>query len=175
MNIKRKFYTILYYSIARHFPYQPLPGYKFGNAFRSFCCKRIFKKCGKNVTIKSKAYFGDGINIEIDDYSQLGINCKVDNDLIMGKYVLMGPDVVIFSTSHEYKDINIPMMNQGGKERKKVIVGDDVWIGTRVIILPGVKIGNHVIIGAGSIVTHDIPDYSVAVGSPARVVRDRRK
>lgn len=56
-----------------------------------------------------------------------------------------------------------------------MVIGNDVWIGTRVIIMPGVHIGNHVIIGANSVVTHDIPDYSVAPGSPARVVRNRKE
>ena len=121
------------------------------------------------------AYFGTGKNIEMGDYSQLGINCKVEEDLVLGDYVLMGPDVVIFSSSHEYKNPDVPIMLQGGIERKPVVIGNDVWIGTRVIIMPGVHIGNHVIIGANSVVTHDIPDYSVAAGSPARVVRNRKE
>ena len=121
------------------------------------------------------AYFGTGKNIEMGDYSQLGINCKVEEDLVLGDYVLMGPDVVIFSSSHEYKNLDVPIMLQGGIERKPVVIGNDVWIGTRVIIMPGVHIGNHVIIGANSVVTHDIPDYSVAAGSPARVVRNRKE
>ena len=53
-------------------------------------------------------------------------------------------------------------------------MGNDVWIGTRVIIMPGVHIGDHVIIGANSVVTHDVPSYSVVAGSPARVVRKRK-
>ena len=71
--------------------------------------------------------------------------------------------------------LDVPIMLQGGIERKLVVIGNDVWIGTRVIIMPGVHIGNHVIIGANSVVTHDIPDYSVAAGSPARVVRKRKE
>lgn len=121
------------------------------------------------------AYFGTGKNIEMGDYSQLGINCKVEEDLVLCDYVLMGPNVVIFSSSHEYKNPDVPIMLQGGIERKPVVIGNDVWIGTRVIIMPGVHIGNHVIIGANSVVTHDIPDYSVAAGSPARVVWKRKE
>lgn len=163
-EIHRKAILILYYLIFRKFPYQPIPGYKLGNALRRWAATKLFKNCGQGVVIKSMAYFGTGRNIELGDYSQLGINCKVEEDLIMGKYVLMGPDVIIYSSSHEYMDPDIPVMLQGGKEKKPVVVGDDVWFGTRSIIMPGVKIRNHVIIGAGSIVTKDIPDYAVVGG-----------
>lgn len=54
------------------------------------------------------------------------------------------------------------------------MIGNDVWIGTRVIIMPGVHVGNHVIIGANSVVTHDVPDYSVVAGCPAKIVRKRK-
>lgn len=58
--------------------------------------------------------------------------------------------------------------------RRPVVIGNDVWIGTRVIIMPGVHVGNHVIIGANSVVTHDVPDYSVVAGCPAKIVRKRK-
>ncbi len=170
----KKIILILYYGLFRKLPYQPLPGYRIGNFLRSWCARKLFKKCGKNIVIKSMAYFGSGKNIEMDDYSQLGINCKVEEDLVMGDNVLMGPDVIIYSSSHEYKDPDIPVMFQGGIERRPVIIGNDVWIGTRVIIMPGVHIGNHVIIGANSVVTHDVPDYVVIAGCPARVMKNRK-
>lgn len=173
-RIEQKIILMLYYLLFRKLPYQPIPGYRLGNKLRSWCAHRLFKKCGNNIVVKSMAYFGTGKNIEIGDCSQLGINCKVEEDLIMGDYVLMGPDVVIFSSSHEYKNPDVPIMLQGGVERRPVVIGNDVWIGTRVIIMPGVHIGDHVIIGANSVVTHNIPDYSVAAGSPARVVRKRK-
>ena len=174
-KIEQKILLALYYLFFRRLPYQPIPGYKLGNALRSWCAHKLFKRCGKSIVIKSMAYFGTGKNIEIGDYSQLGINCKVEEDLVLGDYVLMGPDVIIYSSSHEYKDPDVPVILQGGVERRPVVIGNDVWIGTRVIIMPGVHIGNHVIIGANSVVTHDIPDYSVAAGSPARVVRNRKE
>lgn len=80
--------------------------------------------------IKHEAYFGDGRNVVMGDYSQLGINCKVENDLVMGDYVLMGPEVVIYSSMHADDDLNIPIMMQGAKEIKPVIIENDVWVGT---------------------------------------------
>lgn len=171
----KKILIILYYGFARHLPYQPLPGYKFGNKLRSYIAKKLFKKTGKDITIKHGAYFGDGKNIVMGDYSQLGIDCKVENDLIMGDYVLMGPEVVIYSSSHEYKNIDVPIMLQGAKQINPVTIGNDVWIGLRTTIMPGVKIGNHVIIGSGAVVTKDIPDYAVVGGVPAKIIRYRNK
>lgn len=173
MNITiayKKCILMLYYGFFRKLPYQPLPGYKIGNATRTWCARKLFKYCGDDIVIKNMAYFGTGASIIIGNKSQLGINCKVEEDLVMGDYVLMGPDVIIYSSSHEYRNSDIPVMLQGGKVRKPVIIGDDVWLGTRSIIMPGVHIGNHVIIGAGAVVTHDIPDYAVAGGVPAKVI-----
>jgi maltose O-acetyltransferase len=86
---------------------------------------------------------------------------------------MMGPEVVIYSQSHKYDRTDIPMCEQGFSEYKEVVIGDDVWIGRRAIIMPGVHIGKGCIIGAGAVVTKDIPDYSVAAGVPARVVKSR--
>ena len=66
------------------------------------------------------------------------------------------------------------MMEQGFEEERPVIIGDDVWIGDRVMILPGVEIGRGAVLAAGAVVTRDVPPYAVAAGVPARVIRDRR-
>ena len=174
-KIKKRIILVLYYLIFRKLPYQPILGYKVGNALRNWCARKLFKKHGKGIVIKSMAYFGTGENIEIGDYSQLGINCKVEEDFVLGRHVLMGPDVIICSSSHEYKDPDIPVMLQGAKAKRAVVIGDDVWIGTRAIIMPGVNVGNHVIIGANSVVTKDIPDYAVVGGSPARIIKYRKE
>ena len=91
----------------------------------------------------------------------------------MGDYVLMGPEVVIYSSMHAYDDLNIPIMMQGAKKIKPVTIGNDVWVGLRAVIMPGVKIENHVIIGSGAVVTHDVPDYAVVGGVPAKIIRYR--
>lgn len=171
----KKILIFLYYGFARYLPYQPLPGYKFSNWIRSEIGKKLFKKTGENITIKHGAYFGDGSKIVMGEYSQLGIDCKVENDLIMGDYVLMGPEVIIYSSMHEYNNLEIPIMMSGAKEKKPVVIGNDVWIGARSIIMPGVKIGNHAIIGSGAVVTHDIPDYAIVGGVPAKIIKYRNK
>jgi maltose O-acetyltransferase len=77
------------------------------------------------------------------------------------------------TNAHAFDDVDVPINQQGNLETREVVIGDDVWIGTRVIIMPGVTIGSGSVIGAGSIVTKDIPGMSIAVGNPARVIRNR--
>lgn len=87
---------------------------------------------------------------------------------------MMGPDVIILTSIHRFDDVLIPMCQQSNSEQRKVTIGDDVWIGTRVIIMPGVTIGNGVVIGAGSIVTKDVPNYAVVAGVPAKIIKYRK-
>lgn len=164
----------LYYLIARHLPASDMPYSMGAKSIRGFLCRRIFKKAGKNINIEHGAYFGSGRDIEIGNNSGLGFNCRVYGPLKIGDDVMMGPDVMIFTQNHETGRLDIPMRLQTAP-KEPVFIGDDVWIGARVIILPGKKIGKGVIIGAGAVVTKDVPDYAVVVGNPARVIKFRNK
>lgn len=169
--MKRYICLVLYYGLLRH-----LPGggkFLFIRKLRRACCKHIFNYCGKDVNIESGARFGMGGGISIGDGSGLGINCFVANPVTIGKNVMMGPDVIILTGSHKTDRLDIPMRLQGVEPNREVVIGDDVWIGCRVIVLPGVKIGKGVIIGAGAVVTKDIPDYAVVAGVPAKIIRYR--
>lgn len=86
---------------------------------------------------------------------------------------MMGRDVIIMTTAHETSETSVPMRLQGSRDISPVFIGDDVWIGSRVIILPGVKIGSGSIIGAGSVVTRDVEPYSVVGGVPAKLIKKR--
>lgn len=87
---------------------------------------------------------------------------------------MMGPEVTILTHTHRIDRTDIPMGQQGSMV-SEVVIGDDVWIGMRAIILPGVRIGSGAVIGAGAVVTKDVPDYAVVGGVPARVIRYRKK
>ncbi len=173
-KIKRSFHCFLYYGFARHLPISYLPGGKIAKAIRAFICRRLFKKCGKDVNVEAKAFFNTGREIELGDHSDIGVNAKVFGPVVIGKDVMMGPDVVFVGGAHEFGRIDIPMRKQGFKTPMPTIVSDDVWIGTRALILAGVKIGRGAIIGAGAVVTKDIPDWAVVVGNPAQVIRLRK-
>lgn len=85
----------------------------------------------------------------------------------------MGPDVVMMATSHEFKDLNTPINMQGAKPEEPIVIGDDCWIGTRVIILPGVHLGNKCIVAAGAVVTRSFPDKCIIGGVPAKLLKIR--
>lgn len=93
--------------------------------------------------------------------------------LRIGDNVMMGSDVTILTQTHNIDRTDIPMGWQGMRE-SEVVIGNDVWIGMRVVIMPGVEIGNGSVIGAGAIVTKDVPDYAIVGGVPAQVIKFRR-
>lgn len=115
-----------------------------------------------------------GGEISIGHRSGIGVNCSIRGPLTIGEDVMMGPDVVILTHTHKISDITIPMRQQGS-EIRPVTIGNDVWIGMRSIIMPGVTVGNGVIIGAGAVVTKDVPDYAVVGGVPAKIIRFRNE
>ncbi len=165
-------FYILYYFFARHLPASYRPYALGAKNIRYWICRHLFSKCGKNVNIEHGAYFGSGKDVEIGDNSGIGVDCFVGRAII-GKDVMMGPEVILLGQNHKFDDLTVPMFKQGYLVTKPVEIGDDVWIGTRVIILPGRKIGKGSVIGAGAVVTKDIPEYAVAAGNPARVIRFR--
>jgi acetyltransferase-like isoleucine patch superfamily enzyme len=111
--------------------------------------------------------------LKIGDYTDLGrrtfISCA--QKIVIGKHVLIAPNVYISDHSHEYQNIKLPILNQDISGIKTVEIGDGTWIGTNAVILPGVTIGKNVVIGANSVVTKSIPDFSVAVGAPAKIIK----
>ena len=108
-----------------------------------------------------------GNNVIIGDYNRFA--CK--DTITIEDNVLFAAYVHITDHSHEYRDPSISIMEQGVFEKGPVKIGKGSWIGLRCSILSGVSIGEHSVIGAGSIVTRDIPSYSIAVGAPAKVIK----
>lgn len=169
-------FLAVYYGFASHMPssYSRFGGRAF-NAIRIFCCRRIFKYCGKVSTIDRHAYFGDGRDIEIGDYSGIGENCVIPNNTIIGRYVMMAPEVHIVANNHTFSDTEKPMCFQGSVEGKTpTIIDDDCWIGLRVIMTPGHHIGKGCILAAGSVVTKDVEPYSIVGGNPAKLIKNRK-
>ena len=139
---------------------------------RAFCGKLILAKCGKHVNIEKGAEFPS--SVELGDYSGIGIRAQINGKVIIGNDVMMGPDVCIYVRNHETARTDIPMDRQGFTPEKPVVIGDDVWIGARAIILPGVHVGTGAIIGAGAVVTKDVPQYAVVGGNPAHIIKMRK-
>ena len=169
-TFKTKVLYVLYGILAKQLPESR--HFKLAKKFRGFFAKRIAKSFGKNVNIEKNASFTPGLSI--GDNSGVGISCEINGNVTIGKDVMMGPEVVIYTSGHRFDRSDIPMCEQDMTEPKEVVIGDDVWIGANVIILPGVSIGTGCIIGAGSVVTKSIPNYSVAAGNPARIIKNRK-
>jgi len=171
-------YLLLYYCFARYLPKTTAPVIgKLNGHFRRFLCKRIFATSGYGLVVENNVYFGNGHDIRVGNEVGFGSNFKIMNRcLTIGNYLMMGEDVLFLGGNHNYNRLDIPMGHQGTKEEKTPLnIDDDVWIGARVIILPGCKnIGKGVIIAAGAVVTKDIADYTIVGGNPARVIKSRK-
>ena len=171
-SVKRKVGALLYHTLARHLPVS-WSSVKLGQTgLRRFCGKLMLRSCGKQVNIERNAIFSP--NVSLGDYSGIGVNARIYGTCRIGDHVMMGADCTVITRNHRSDRVDVPMMQQGFEEERPVVIGDDVWIGDRVTILPGVHIGRGCIIGAGAVVTKDIPEYTVAAGVPARVIRYRK-
>jgi acetyltransferase-like isoleucine patch superfamily enzyme len=114
------------------------------------------------ITIGRKCFIGE-LNV-----------IRGQGGVTLGNYVYTGPLVQILAVNHVFDDLNVPIMEQGITARG-ISIEDDVWLASGVIVLDGVNIGQGSVVGAGAVVTEDLPPYSISVGSPARVVHDRRE
>ena len=121
---------------------------------------------GKNVD------FDNGSNIIMRENAHIGDHALLSGShakITIGKNVMMGAYCIIICQNHKYLE-----ETYDGYEGKDVLIDDYAWIGHRVTILPGVRIGKYAIVGAGAVVTKDVPDYGIAVGNPAVVKKFRK-
>lgn len=102
---------------------------------------------------------------------RVSVNCYLDVEI--GDSTLLADDVYVSDFDHRFDDPHVPIKDQG-IVRSRVRIGRDVWLGTKVTVARGVRIGDGAVVGANAVVTRDLPAHSVAVGVPARVVKDRR-
>ena len=134
----------------------------------------FLKKKGKGVYILEGCRLYNPRGIEIGDYSGINHHSELagTGGLIIGKHVMIGPHCQILTSKHRNDDWRKPMSKQGFMTGR-VVIGDDVWIGTNVIVLPNVTIGRGAILGAGTVVTKDVKPYSVVGGIPAKQIKFR--
>ena len=164
----------LYYGFAQWLPASYMPGGRIFKAIRYFVCRFLFRACGKNVNIEHGAFFHSGQTIAIGDNSGIGVRAYLSGQITIGKDVMVGKDVIIMTTNHNFDRTDIPMNKQGFQKEEPVVIGDDVWICDRSIILPGVHIGKGAIVGAGAVVTKDVPEWTVVGGVPVKVIKYRK-
>ena len=134
--------------------------------------KEVFAECGDNCYIElpfranwggHHVHFGNGV------YANSNLTIVDDGHVYVGDKVMFGPNVTIATANHP---IEPSLREKALQYNKDVHIGENVWIGAGVVIVPGVRIGKNSVIGGGSVVTKDIPDNVVAVGNPCRVLRE---
>jgi acetyltransferase-like isoleucine patch superfamily enzyme len=125
---------------------------------------------GRNTVLKTR-----GGTVRIGDDADVGQNCRIGTTqtIEIGRHVLIGAFCCIGAGQHAFSDPDTPIVLQGQEPKGGVRIGDDVWLGVHAVVLDGVQIGAGSIIGAGAVVTRDIPERAIACGVPARVVGER--
>lgn len=173
--MKKKVCLALYYGIAYYLP----NSFQFGiigvisKKIRYWLVKRIFRRCGENVNVERRAFFGSGRDVEVGDNSGIGVNASIPNNTIIGNDVMMGPNCFILSHNHAFDRLDVPMRKQGFSESKQTIIEDDVWIGRDVLMTPGRHIAKGSIIAGGCVLCKDFPEYSIIGGNPSKQIKSR--
>ena len=171
MSIRKAIAKILYKTVAKRMPLSD-SRFSFGaKRLRRFCARQVLPHVGKNVNIERGAQFG--WDLSIGDNSGVGVNALLSPHVTIGNDVMMGPDCMMFTSNHGMDRTDVPMWRQKSSEARPIVIGSDVWIGARVIILPGVRVGDGSVIGAGSVVTKDVPPCAIVGGNPAKLIRMR--
>jgi maltose O-acetyltransferase len=132
--------------------------------------QELLGKIGQNSIIEPPFYCVYGENIHIGDHVFLNFLCTIldCNIVSIGNHVMIGPSVQIYTAAH---DLQAEARNQGWEVAKPILIEDNVWIGGSAILLPGVRIGQNAVVGAGAVVTRSVPPNTVVAGNPARVIR----
>lgn len=172
MKILKIIVKVIYDLFAKHLP-ESNSYYNLGQKkIRAWCTRVIVDYAGENINVERGASFPR--KLSIGNNSGLGINSKIHGECVIGNDVMMGPNCTIYTRNHQFNNLELPMNKQGFTSDRKVVIGNDVWIGGNVIILPGVYIGDHSVIGAGSVVTKNVQEWSIVAGNPAKIIKYRK-
>ena len=170
-KVEHLFWRALYNGFAKWLP-KSNSFFNLGQKkLRACCAAHLLKDVGVGINIERGAKLQS--EISLGDFSGLGVGSDINGRVIIGKNVLMAPEVVIYTVNHNYIDKNYTIISQGYSDEQPVVIEDDVWLCRRAMIMPGVHIGKGAVVAAGAIVTKDVPPYSVVGGNPAKVIRYR--
>ena len=133
--------------------------------------RQLLGHIGQNSVIEPPFYCSYGRNVHIGDHVFLNVLCTIldCNQVRIGHHVMIGPAVQIYTAAH---DLQAEARIQGWEVAKPIVIEDNVWIGGSAILLPGVGIGRNAVVGAGSVVSRDVPANTIVAGNPARVIRE---
>lgn len=163
-----------------------------GILVRMVCWKPLFGRCGR-VRFSTGVFLGGARAISLADGVRVGRGCVLtahngrlevgrgvslspgvhvgadDGVITIGALCAVGPGTVIRAANHRFDRRDIPILEQGHVPGR-VIIGDDVWLGANCVVTPDVTIGRGAVVGAGAVVTHDVPEYAIVAGVPAKII-----
>lgn len=169
IRIRKVFGYLLYTCLGAHLPHGKTGQFPVSQTIRRASARLLFDATGEKINIGRKCRLSS--HISIDDYSGLGDWSYVSGALEIGKGVMVGPRCVFLGLNHIFDEESLLDV---GSTSRPIRINDYAWLGYGVTILSGVTVGEYSIVGAQSVVTHDVPPYSVVAGSPARLIRRRR-
>lgn len=169
-----KLLIAIYYGLVQFLPnstFCPICT-KFRTIFVYYILNRKFRT-GLTSKIENRVYFGNFKNIK------LGYGCEINDRVfiqgaIIGNNVLIGPDTVILSKSHLYKDKTVHIADQGESANLPVVISDDVWLGREVKVLPGLTISEGCVLGISSVITKSTNPFGIYAGVPAKLIGYRQ-
>lgn len=140
-------------------------------AGRAALMRELLGKTGREFFITQPFYCDYGYNIAVGENFYANVNCVILDaaEVTFGDNVFVAPNCGFYTAGHP---LDVPRRNRGLEYAYPITIGNNVWIGGNALFMPGVSVGDNVVIGAGSVVTKDIPDNVLALGSPCRVVRE---
>jgi acetyltransferase-like isoleucine patch superfamily enzyme len=132
---------------------------------------------GGLTLVAPTAYIGKGCQLSRDlvagPFSYIGPRSQIGPKVEIGSYTMLGPEVMVTGGDHLWDKPGVPIIFAGRPILLKTVIGPDVWIGARAIIRAGVRIGRGAIVGAGAVITRDVPEYEIHCGVPGRRIKDR--
>lgn len=151
--LKRGKGSVIYRSVRKDLP-----------PFRQF-------SLGKYSVVEDFSCLNNAVgDLAIGDYTRIGLGNTIIGPAEIGNHVNLAQNVTVTGLNHNFENAEIPI-DQQGVSTNKVTIEDDVWVGANAVILPGVTLGKHCVVAAGSVVSRSIPSYTVCAGSPAKVIK----
>jgi maltose O-acetyltransferase len=138
---------------------------------RQAILRQLLGHIGESCCIEPPFCCSYGENIHLGDHVFLNVLCTIldCSEVRVGNHVMIGPGVQIYTAAH---DLRAEARNQGWEVAKPIVIEDNVWLGGSAILLPGVRVGRNAVVGAGAVVSRDVPANTVVAGNPARVIRE---
>jgi maltose O-acetyltransferase len=169
----RSLCLIAYYAVAQYVPKRWFLA-RPGIAFRAWLARQIFAECGPGLDLGPHVYIGNGAKIHVGTRSAINAWSRIEaaDHIYIGSNVDIGPQVIIYTSDHEFRRRDL-LVQQQGFSFAPVTIGNDVYVGARVVIKKGVTVADGAVVGSGAIVTRDVPPYAIVGGVPARVIGQR--